>query len=173
MNKMNNKKRIIFFLPVFSIGGASESITKLSKFLINHNYSIALVSLGKNANKKYLKKIGCDVFELKAHRALFSIFSLRKLIKKNLEMTFSQVILISNIHYANIISLIACFKLRNIKIIFTERSSLSELLIQDTIFNFFKKKIIFFIAKYTYKYVNLIITNSKFEKNFIKKKFLN
>ena len=34
MNKKNKKKRIIFFLPLFAVGGASESIIKLTKFLI-------------------------------------------------------------------------------------------------------------------------------------------
>ena len=71
MNVINKKQRLIFFLPVFIHGGASESILKLSKFLINHNYSILLISIGKNVHKNYLKKIGCNVIELNTKRALF------------------------------------------------------------------------------------------------------
>ena len=171
MLSKNKTNRIIFFLPNFSRGGASESIFKLSKFLINHNYSILIVSLGKNFYKKEFKKINCDVIELKKKRALFSIFKLRNLIKKEIKKKYKKTILISNIHYANIISIISCFKLKKIKIILTERSSLTELNISNNIFEYLKKRLIFFLAKYFYKFANLIITNSQFEKKFIKKTF--
>lgn len=171
MNSNLKKKRIIFFLPVFSLGGASESITKLSKFLIDQNYSVLLISIGNNIYKQYLKKIGCDICEIKTSRALFAIFTLRNLIKTEINKKYLQTILISNIHYANIISIISCINLRKVKIILTERSSLSELNIYDNFFRFLKNKLIFFLAKYFYRFADLIITNSKFEKNFIKKNF--
>jgi len=171
MNVKNKKQRLIFFLPVFIHGGASESIMKLSKFLINHNYSILLISIGKNVHKKYLKKIGCSVIELNTNRALFSILALRKIIKTEMVKNYSKTVLISNIHYANIISLISSFKLRGIKTILTERSSLSELSINEGFFNFFKNKTIFFLAKYFYRFSDLVITNSNFEKKFIKQNF--
>ena len=171
MSKKNKKQRIIFFLPVFNIGGASESIIKLSEFLITKNYSIALISIGKNKYKNYLKKIGCEVYEIDKSRALFSIFALRKLIKLNLRKNFSRTFLISNIHYANIISSISCYKLKGINIIFTERSSLSELAIYNNFFNFIRNRVIFFLAKNFYRFANIIITNSKFEKNYIKNNF--
>ncbi|WP_075502006.1 glycosyltransferase [Candidatus Pelagibacter communis] len=161
------KKRIIFFLPVFKLGGASESITRLSKFLVDQNFSVLLISIGKNSYKKYLKKIGCDVYEMKSKRALFSIFSLRNLIKDEINKEYLQTILISNIHYANLISLISCINLSKVKIILTERSSLSELNIYNNFFRFLKNKLVFFLAKYFYRFADLIITNSKFEKNFI------
>ena len=101
------KKRIIFFLPNFSRGGASESIFKLSKFLINNNFSILIVSLNKNIYKKELKKIGCDVFEIQSKKVLFAIFKLRRLIKSEISKNHIKTILISNIHYANIISIIS------------------------------------------------------------------
>ena len=171
MNIKDKKQRLIFFLPVFIYGGAAESIIKLSKFLIDHNYSILLISIGKNVHKKYLKKIGCNVIELNTNRALFSILALRKIIKIEIKKNYFKTILISNIHYANIISLISCFKLRGVKTILTERSSLSELSIYDGFFNFLKKKAIFSLAKYFYKFSDLIIKNSFFEKKFIKKNF--
>lgn len=171
MNTKKKKQRLIFFLPVFTYGGASESIIKLSKFLINHNYSVSLISIGKNVHKKYLKNIGCDVIELNTRRALFSILSLRKIIKIDLKKNYSQIIFVSNIHYANIISLISCFKLKGVKTILTERSSLSELSIYEGFFNSLKKKTIFFLARYFYRFSNLVITNSNFEKKFIKENF--
>ena len=125
------KKRIIFFLPIFGLGGASESIYKLSKFLIKKNFSILIISIGKNHYKNNLLKLGCDVNEINSSRTLYSILKLRRIVKKEINENFSKTILISNIHYANVISLIACRNLNGIKIILTERSSLSELKISS------------------------------------------
>ena len=166
-----NKKRIIFFLPVFAQGGASESIIKLAKFLTKNDYSVLIASIGKNFHKQDLKKIGCDIVEIKSKRALFSIFKLRKLLKNEIKKKYKQTILISNIHYANIISIISCIKLKHLKIILTERSSISELNIFPSFFSYFKNKLIFCLAKYLYKFSDLVITNSKFEKKFIKREF--
>ena len=165
------KKRIIFFLPNFSRGRASESIVKLSKFLKNHNYSILVISIGKNYYKKELEKNHCDVIEIKSKRAFFSIFKLRNLIKKEINKNFLKTIFISNIHYANVISMISCFKLKKIKVILTERSSITELNINNNYLKYLKNKLIFFLAKYLYRYSDLIITNSNFEKKFIKENF--
>ncbi len=165
------KKRLIFFLPVFNRGGAPESIIKLSKFLISYDYSVLIISIGKNYYKKDLKKIGCDTIEITSKRTLYAIFKLRNLIQKEINKKYIQTILISNIHYANIISIISCIKLKKIKIILTERSSISELHIFNNLLSYLKNKFIFFLAKYLYKFADLIITNSKFEKNFIKKEF--
>ena len=107
MNTKINKFRVIFFLPVFSYGGATESIVKLSKFLKKHNFSVKLISIGKNVHKKYLTKIGCDVCEINTKRAIFSIFKLRNIIKNEIRKNYIKTILISNIHYANIIAKIS------------------------------------------------------------------
>ena len=50
------QKRLVFFLPNFILGGAGESIFKLSKFLNKYNFSILIISLGKNLYKKEFKK---------------------------------------------------------------------------------------------------------------------
>ena len=165
------KKRVIFFLPVFDRGGAPESIIKLTKFLTKHNYSVLIISIGKNFYKQDLKKIGCDIIEIKSKRALYSIFKLRNSIQKEINKKYIQTTLISNIHYANIISIISSIKLKEIKIILTERSSISELNIYKNLTSYLKNKFIFFLAIYLYRFGDLIITNSKFEKNFIKKEF--
>ena len=52
MSIISNKIRLIFFLPNFSFGGAGNSIFKLCKFLSNKNFSILVISLGKNGYKK-------------------------------------------------------------------------------------------------------------------------
>jgi GalNAc-alpha-(1->4)-GalNAc-alpha-(1->3)-diNAcBac-PP-undecaprenol alpha-1,4-N-acetyl-D-galactosaminyltransferase len=165
------KKRIIFFLPVFRLGGASESIYKLSKFLIKKNFSILIISLGKNHYKNNLLKLGCEINEINSTRTLYSILKLRKIVKKEINKNFSKTILISNIHYANVISLIACRDLNGIEIILTERSSLSELKISSNPLMLLKNIVISLLVKYLYRYSDLIITNSQYEKKFIKEKF--
>jgi glycosyltransferase involved in cell wall biosynthesis len=171
MNSKINKFRVIFFLPVFSYGGAAESIVKLSKFLKKHNFSVKLISIGKNVHKKYLTKIGCDVYEINTKRAIFSILKLRSIIKNEIRKNYIKTILISNIHYANVITKISCFGLKHIKIIFTERSSLHELNVYTNFIRYVKNKIIFVLAKKLYKHAHLVIANSKYEKEYIRKNF--
>ena len=165
------KIRLIFFLPVFIFGGASESIFKLSKFLKRHNYSILVISLGKNYFKKEFKKISCDVLEINSSRAIFSIFKIRKKIIEEINKNFDKTIFISNIHYANIISIFSLIGLKNVKVILTERSSISELINNNNLIKGFKNIIIYILAKFLYRFADLIITNSNYEKEYIQKKF--
>jgi N-acetylgalactosamine-N,N'-diacetylbacillosaminyl-diphospho-undecaprenol 4-alpha-N-acetylgalactosaminyltransferase len=171
MNIKKKQKRIVFFLPNFDIGGASESILKLAKFLIKYNFSILIISLGKNFYKKDFKKINCEIIEIKSKKTSLSIFKLRKIMINEINKNFDKVIFISNINYANIISIISLINLHKIRIILTERSSISELRYSDTLIKKIKNKLIYFLAKFLYKYSDLVITNSKFEKKYIQDKF--
>ena len=72
------KKRVIFFLPNFSNGGAGESVFKLAKYLIEKKFSILLVSVGNNFYKKELLKFGCSVIELKKKEYYFQFLKLEK-----------------------------------------------------------------------------------------------
>jgi glycosyltransferase involved in cell wall biosynthesis len=165
------QKRLIFFLPSFILGGAGESIFKLSKFLVKYNFSILIISLGKNSYKKDFKKINCDIAEIESSKTFFSIFKLRKLVIDETKKNFEKIIFISNLNYAHIISLISLINLDKIKVILTERSSLSELNYSNSLSNKLKNKIIYSLGKILYKFSDLIIANSKFEKNYIKNKF--
>ena len=164
MNFKKKQKRIVFFLPNFDIGGASESILKLAKFLVKHNFSILIISLGKNFYKKDFKKINCETIEIKSKKTSFSIFKLRKVMVNEINKKFDKIIFISNINYANIISVISLINLRKIRIILTERSSISELRYSDNLIKKIKNRLIYYLAKFLYKYSDLVITNSKFEK---------
>ena len=165
------QKRLIFFLPSFTFGGAGESIFKLSKFLVKYNFSILIISLGKNSYKRNFKEINCEIVEIDSSKALFSIFKLRKLVTDESKKNFEKIIFISNLNYANVISLISLINLNKIKIILTERSSISELNYSNNLSNKLKNKLIYFLAKILYKFSDLIITNSKFEKKYIRNKF--
>ena len=165
---MSNKIRLIFFLPNFTFGGAANSIFKLCKFLSNKNFSILIISLGKNTYKRELIKNNCEVIEINYSRLLFAFFKLRKIVKKNTKLGFSKTILISNIHYANIISSLIITGIKKIKLILVERTSLHELKLYVNFFLFIKNRIIFFLIKYMYSKSDLIITNSKFENKFLR-----
>ena len=78
MKLKKKQKRIVFFLPNFNIGGASESILKLAKFLVKYNFSILIISLGKNFYKKDFKKINCQIVEIKSTKTSFSILNFEK-----------------------------------------------------------------------------------------------
>ncbi len=172
MLQHSNKIRIIFFLPNFELGGAAESIVKLSGFLKQGGYSILVLSLGKNLYKKKLKSIGCEIIELNSSKAIFSILKIKKLVKSEISKNYFKLIFVSNIHYANIISIISCYGYREkLKLILTERSSLSELLINSNFLKYLKNLVIYYCAKKLYCLSDIIITNSKFEKKYILNNF--
>jgi len=171
MTFKKKQKRLVFFLPNFSLGGAGESILKLTKFLVKYDFSILILSLGKNSYKKDFKKINCEVIEINSSRSFFSILKLRKLMINESKKNFEKIIFISNLNYVNIISIISLINLNKIKVILTERSSISELKYSNDLINGFKNKLIYFLAKVLYRFSDLIITNSKFEKNYIQNKF--
>ena len=170
MSRYTNKIRIIIFLPNFGVGGASESLIKLIKFLSKKKFSLLVISIGNNSYKKKIKKFGCEVVEIYCLKTFFAIFKIRSLLSAELDKKYKKTVFISNIHYANIVSVISSFNLKNIKTILTERSSLSELHVNNGLLKTFKNKIIFYLSKIFYRYSDLIITNSKFEQIYIKKK---
>ena len=171
MTLKKKQTKIVFFLPNFSLGGAGESIFKLSRFLVKYNFSILIISLGKNFYRKDFKKINCEIIEINSSRTFFSILKLRKLMIDECKKKFEKIIFISNLNYVNVISLIALINLNKIKVVLTERSSISELNYSNNLINKFKNKLIYFFAKILYKFSDLIITNSKFEKKYIQDKF--
>ena len=84
---------------------------------------------------------------------------------------YEKIIFISNLNYANIISIISLINLNNIKVILTERSSISELKYSYNLNHKLKNNLIYFFAKILYKFSDLVVTNSKFEKNYLQDKF--
>ena len=171
MFKLANKIRIVFFLANFNLGGAAESIVKLSEFLSKYGFSVLLISINKNHYKKRLLNAGCDIKEIKVSRVLFSFKELKKIIKLETNKKFTKIIFFSSIHYVNIISIFACMGNKKIKLILTERSSFAELKIKHSLLKNIKSFIIYMLAKFFYKYSDLVITNSNYEKIFIKKNF--
>ena len=162
------KKKIFFLLPVFSFGGAGQSILRISSCLNKKNYSVCIISLGKCFYKKNFEENKIKVFEIKKKKILLAVNVIRNIINNDKS---KKKILISNIHYTNVISLIFLRDLKDLKIIVSERTSIKELFIYFGLKDYFKKMIIKILIRIFYKNSDKIITNSnkcsKDLKNFI------
>ena len=170
---MKNKKiKLIFFHPYSYIGGADNSLKRLIDNLDKNKFSITFVSLNNSFLKKTLgKKI--QFITLKADRAIFSIFQLKKLVLKNYENNaFKKVIVISNQNYANLVCLFATYNLKNIKKVLIERNHLDELSIYFNVKEFFKKNFLKLLIKLLYPKADKIIGISEKLSNDLKK-FIN
>ena len=149
------KIKIYIFHPYSRIGGADLSISRLINNLNSNKYNITFITLAKPKIKFYLKK-KIEILILKKKRALFSIFDLRSIVKRDRER-YSKIIFISNQNFANIISVIAMSKLKWLKLILIERNNPIELDYINTI----KSRLIKLLIKITYKFSNVIIAISK------------
>lgn len=158
------KKNLIFFMSDFSFGGAGNSISKLCINLPKKNYKISVICIGKCDYKEILRKNYIDVYQLKNKKLIFSIFSIYNLLKKIFDKRYKNI-LVSNIHYNNIILTIIAKKIKYLKIVLVERTPLEELNIYFSRMDFFKKKIIKYLINFLYPLSNIIITNSKGIKN--------
>ena len=154
---MNN---LIFFLPNFTNHGAGNSIFRLCKNLNKKKYKINIISIGKNFQKNKLKKIGCNVFELRPKSVLMSMRAIKTLVKKICIEKSNKHIFVSSIHHANVFSIIFLRSIKNLKIIGVERTDISELLIFDSFLKYIKNLLIYLLVKIYYKKANLIISNS-------------
>ena len=148
----------------FSFGGAGNSISKLCINLPKKDYKISIICIGKCSYKKLFEKNKIDVYELKNRKLIFSIFSLSQILKKILKKNYKNI-LISNIHYNNIILTLIAKQIDNLKIILVERTPLQELDIYFSKFDFLKKKIIKFLIEVLYPKSDIIIVNSNGIKN--------
>ncbi len=153
------KKNLIFFMSDFSRGGAGNSISRLCVGLSRKEYKISVISIGKCFYKKILKENKVKIFEIKKEKLIFSIFKLYKLLKK-IYIPGVKNILVSNIHYNNIVLTLITKRIYDYKIILVERTPIEELDIYFSSFDFIKKKIIKFLINIIYPQSDLIVANS-------------
>ena len=161
-------KNIIFLLPNFYYGGAGKSTTTLCLNLNKRLYNISVISLGKNFYKKELLKNKINVYEVNSSKLIFAVFKIKNIITKICENK-KKSILVSSIHYTNIISLIFYRYINNLKLIIIERTDLRELKIYQNLIQYIKNSIILVLAKKLYKKSDVIISNSKDGKKYIEK----
>jgi glycosyltransferase involved in cell wall biosynthesis len=120
--------------------------------------------LNKFSYLNEIKNTNIRVFVIKRNKIIFSIFKIKKRILKIIKKN-SKNILISNINYTNVISVLFFRKINILKIILVERTPLKELDIYRSFIDFLKKNIIKFLMKNFYKYSDKIICNSKYMTN--------
>ena len=157
--KLRKKYRVFIFQPYPKFGGADRSIIRL----INGNKSadFTLISLTKCNYSKYLNK-KIKYLEIKSSRVLFSFFKLREKIKYTINKNkYDKNIFISNQNFANVVSILSVYKIKNLKTILIERNHLSELNYYKNIYDLLKKKIILNLIKFSYKKSNVVVGISK------------
>ena len=149
------KIKLYIFHPYSRVGGADLSISRLVNNLDKTKYSITFITLERPRINFYLRR-KIEINIIKKKRAIFTIFDLRKIVKIN-RHKYSKIIFISNQHFANIISVIAMFKIDWVKLILIERNNPIELDYSNKL----KDKIIKSLIKITYKFSDRIISISK------------
>tara|TARA_Y100000768_G_scaffold388421_1_gene384257 strand:+ start:1667 stop:2752 length:1086 start_codon:yes stop_codon:yes gene_type:complete len=149
------KTKLYIFHPYSRIGGADLSLSRLINNLDMKKYNVTFITLDKPKINLYLK-CRIKVHIIKKKRSIFSIFELRKIVKKD-KNKFSKIIFVSNQHFANIISVIALANLNWIKLILIERNNPIELDYSNKV----KDKLIKILIKITYRYADKIISISK------------
>ncbi len=155
-----NRKKILFYHPEFSDGGAEKTNLLVSEEL-SKKYEIFYISnFFSNKYNEEIKKMGIKKIKLSANRTITSFFEISKIIKKiNPDIIFSVQM------HANILMLLInlfLFK-NNLKIICCERLS------PKSYYGNLKGKIILILAYLLYKNAKKIICNSKGLANEIKK----
>ncbi len=169
---MKKKLNIFIFQPYPKFGGADRSIIRIING--NTNAKFTLISLTKCNYKKYLNK-KINYIKLNANRTFYSIFELNKVVSRLIKNPKkNKNIFISNQNFANIITIFSLKNLNNLKTILIERNHLDELNNSKNFNDYIKKKIIFYLIKYTYKHANAVVGISKVLSEdlskFIKKK---
>ena len=153
------KIRLIFFIPEFVKGGAGNSIFSLVKNLDKKRFLINIICLGKCEYKYQISKYA-RIYELKNKKTIFAQKKISRILDK-ITTNNKKNILISNFFYANVLISLFQKRRKNLKFIFTERTTLTELFTYFGFLDFLKKKLIKILVKIFYKKADLIISNSK------------
>ncbi len=154
------KKKIIIYHPYSYIGGADNSLKRLIENLDKNRFSVTFISLNQSILKNQLKNV--EFINLDTKKALFSLFRLRTIVKKIVNLKkFEKVIVLSNQNFANIIAFFSLLGIKNIKKIFVDRNHLDELKFSSTIFKKIKNTVIKILIRITYVYADMVIGISK------------
>lgn len=157
------KINLFFFISKFTFGGAGNAIFTFLKNLDRKKFNIHIFFLGSSEYEEILPKhIKFYKLEIKFNffKTLLSFFEIKKILQ-NKTKNFKKNIFISNIHYSNVLSILFLKKIKNLKIVLFERTSIKELDIFENLLPFIKNKIVKFLISRTYSQANVVLTNSK------------
>ena len=160
-------KKNLIFLARFG-RGAGNSVFRLCNSLNKKKYNIFIICMNHCAYEKEFLKAGIKVKIINSSRAFFAIFFLRKIISK-ITANNDQNYLISNINYTNLLCSIFIKKKKNLKFIAIERTPFKELEIYFSFIDRIKKTLMRLLIRYFYKKFDLIICNSKYLGQYLKK----
>ena len=107
------KKNLVFFLPNFNKGGAANSISKLILNISKKKYFISLICLNKCDNKKLFLRKKIKVFEISKTKTIFALGEIKNILNQ-IMCNKKKTIFVSNINYANVLSIIFLKKLNNL-----------------------------------------------------------
>lgn len=121
------KLKVAFFLPHLADGGVARSSFILAGRFIQHGHSVDILTIHASQTMTIAPPDGARVIDLGAKRALRSIPSLVKYIRRE-----QPSALISAQHFANVSAVLACsLARRDLKLVLTERLSIDEALKRD------------------------------------------
>ena len=159
---MDNKKIKIFFFHSFSeLGGVDLSISRLINYSDSKKFDIEFISLNKPKIKRLVNKpIKYKVLNKK--RTIASIFDLRKIVKKNIQLKkFKKIVFISNQFHCNLVAIFALFFLENVKLVLFERNHPNIFKYSKNIFTKFKNIFVKILIKLFYGKARLVLANTK------------
>ena len=164
------KINIFIFVSNFIYGGAGNAILNFLKNLNKKKYNIHVIFLDKsdyqNSLPSHVKSFRVDT-KVKFFKTFFSFFKIRKILL-GYKSSKNKNVFISNIHYSNVLSIFFLRKIKNLKIILFERTSLKELDLFENVISFLKNKIVKFLIKFTYSKADKLLTNSRILSNELK-----
>ena len=154
---------LYFFISRFTCGGAGNSIYTFLNNIDRTKFNLDIFFLGnseyKNILPKHVKFYSINT-KSAIFKTLFCFFEVRKILLNKIRNS-KKNIFISNIHYSNVLSILFLRRIKNLKIILFERTSIKELDIFENILPYIKNKIVKFLIKWSYLKANMILTNSK------------
>lgn len=148
------KKKIIFFLQNFNVGGAEKNIINYANYLVSHNIDIYILVISDKGilKKKLHKKI--KILRLKKKRLLFSTSKIINIINNiKPDYLFSSLL-----HISLLLSFLKRHKFINSKLIIRPSNILFNKINSD---NYLKKYILNFITKNYLKYGDLYLSISE------------
>ena len=153
------KKKIIFFHPYFNSGGVEKTNMRLGKFFLSKGYLVDFLSISFSSHlTKEIKDLGINIVDLKKGKTSEAVLSIRSYVKE--QKKEYSLVFISCQNYANIISVISLFGLRDkMKLILTERNNPISLRMSSN--HKLKHRIIWSMMKLTYKHADEVVAISK------------
>ena len=165
------KINLFFFISRFTFGGAGNAIYTFLNNLDRKKFNLHIFFLGnseyKNILPQHVKFYSINT-KSPIFKTFFCFFEIRKILFNKIKHS-KKNIFISNIHYSNVLSILFLRRVKNLKIILFERTSIKELDIFEKIIPFIKNKIVKFLLNWTYSKANMILTNSKTSYHELKK----